>query len=74
MRKISNSASAECVITDSEAVDSFIKKLKHPMKDVAKLLRETILSADKRIGEEIAWNAPAFYFNGKMKPFDPKEV
>lgn len=73
MAKISNSASAECAATDREAVDAFMKKLKHPMKAVAEQLREIILSADKNVGEEIAWNAPTFYFNGAMKPFNPKE-
>src|SRR5262245_43949690 len=73
MPQISNSASSECVPSDSEAVDMYMRKLKHPMKEVAALLRDAILSADKNIGEEIAWNAPTFYFNGKIKPFNPKE-
>ena len=73
MAKISNSASSDCVATDREAVDAYMKKLKHPMKEVAEQLREIILSTDKNVGEEIAWNAPTFYFNGKMKPFNPKE-
>ncbi len=25
------------------------------------------------MGEGIYWNAPTFYYTGKMKPFDPKE-
>jgi hypothetical protein len=72
MPKISNSASSECVTTDSEAVDAYMKKLNHPMKEVAQLLREIILASDKNVGEEIAWNAPTFYYNGKIKPFNPK--
>ena len=56
-----------------EVVDAFMTKLKHPLKDVAEALRQIILSADKAIGEEIFWNAPTFYFTGKMKPFKPKE-
>lgn len=36
-------------------------------------LRQLILSADKSVGEGIYWNAPTFYYMGKMKPFDPKE-
>lgn len=72
MPKISNSASTECVSTDQEAVDAFMKKLLHPMKKVAEELRRIILEAHPAIGEEIAWNAPTFYYNGKLKPFDPK--
>ena len=56
-----------------EAVDAFMTKLRHPLKDVAEALRQTILNADKTIGEEIFWNAPTFYYTGKMKPFKPKE-
>lgn len=37
------------------------------MKEVAQLLREIILDADKMVGEEIAWNAPLFYYTGKIK-------
>ena len=36
-------------------------------------LRTVIVSADKSIGEGIYWNAPTFYYTGKMKPFEPKE-
>jgi hypothetical protein len=73
MAKISNSASSECAMTDQEAVDTYLQKLNHPMKEVAELLRKIILGTHKDVGEEIAWNAPTFYYNGKMKPFSPKE-
>ena len=59
-------------ISQPEKVDDFISKLQHPMKDVVQYLRSTLLSTDKTIGEGIFWNAPTFYFTGKMKPFDPK--
>jgi hypothetical protein len=54
-------------------VDGFMKKLKHPLKDVAEALRQIILAADKSVGEEIFWKAPSFYYTGKMKPFTPRE-
>ncbi|MFT3910643.1 MAG: DUF1801 domain-containing protein [Ferruginibacter sp.] len=56
-----------------ELVDDFMKKLKHPLKDVSESLRQIILSTSKTIGEEIYWNAPSFFYTGKMKPFKPKE-
>lgn len=59
--------------SEPEVVDAFLKKLKHPLKDVVEELRAIILSADKTIGEEIAWNAPSFFYTGKMAPFKPKE-
>ncbi|MBS4063832.1 MAG: DUF1801 domain-containing protein [Chitinophagaceae bacterium] len=60
-------------ISEPEKVDEFMKNLKHPMKNSVAFIRSVILSADKRIGEGIYWNAPTFYFTGEMKPFDPKE-
>ena len=59
--------------SDPDAVDAFLKKLKHPLAALARSLRAAILAADKRIGEELKWNAPAFFFTGPMPPFDPKE-
>jgi hypothetical protein len=59
--------------SDPEAVDVFLGRHKHPLVDLAKALRRTILAVSPAIGEEIKWNAPAFFFSGPMKPFDPKE-
>jgi hypothetical protein len=59
--------------SDPAAVDAFLTKLKHPQSALAAKLRAAILAADPRIGEEIKWNAPAFFFTGPMRPFDPKE-
>ena len=55
-----------------ELVDDYMDKLKHPLKDVAEALRQVILDTHKTIGEEIFWNAPSFFYTGKMKPFKPK--
>ena len=60
-------------ISESEIVDDFLKKLRHPLKPVAEYLRTVILNADKSIGEGIYWNTPTFYFTGEMKAFEPKE-
>jgi hypothetical protein len=59
--------------SEPEKVDAYMKKLKHPLKDVVEVLRQIIPSTDKEIGEEIKWNAPTFFYTGKMKPFNPKE-
>lgn len=59
--------------SDSAAVDSFMKKLDHPLKALVEATRQAILAADKGIGEEVKWNAPAFFFTGPMAPFGPKE-
>ena len=59
--------------SEPEKVDAYLKKLKHPLKEVVEALRQIILSTDKEIGEEIKWNAPTFFFSGEMRPFNPKE-
>jgi hypothetical protein len=59
--------------SDPAAVDAYMKKLKHPLSKLAESLRQSILAADASIGEEIKWNAPAFFYTGPMAPFDPKE-
>jgi hypothetical protein len=59
--------------SEPATVDDYLKKLKHPLKEVVEALRKIILSTDKEIGEEIKWNAPTFFYSGEMRPFDPKE-
>ena len=54
-------------------VDAYMRTMKHPLKQVAEELRTIILGADSSIGEEIKWNAPAFFYTGEMAPFDPKQ-
>ena len=60
-------------LSQPEVVNEYMKKFKHPLKDVAEALRQIILSTDKKIGEEIFYNAPSFFYSGKMRPFNPKE-
>ena len=59
--------------SDLEKVDAYMSRLKHPLAKVVEDLRQIILSTDEEIGEEIKWNAPTFFYAGKMKPTNPKE-
>ena len=59
--------------SDPVAVEAYLKRAKHPLLDVTAALRQIILQADPAIGEEIKWNAPAFFFTGAMPPSDPKK-
>ena len=54
-------------------VDAYIQGLTHPLAEVVIALRDIIMKTDPEIGEEIKWNAPAFFFTGEMKPSDPKK-
>jgi Domain of unknown function (DU1801). len=59
--------------SEPDTVDAYVTKLRHPLAQVVKNLRRTILSIDSEIGEEIKWNAPTFFYAGPMKPTNPKE-
>jgi len=58
---------------EPEKVDAYMGRLKHPLAKLVENLRQIILSTDKEIGEEIKWNAPTFFYAGKMKPTNPRE-
>ncbi|MEL1243105.1 DUF1801 domain-containing protein [Flavobacterium sp. DGU11] len=64
---------AKAKLSPEEEVTQFITASEHPMKDVMQVLREAILGTNPEISEHIKWNSPAFYYNGEMAPFDPKE-
>ena len=59
--------------SEPEQVNAYVRAMKHPLKDVVEQLRAVILGADPEIGEEIKWNAPFFFYTGRMAPFDPKQ-
>jgi hypothetical protein len=70
MKKLPNITTG---ISDTETVNKFMADLKYPLSDALQYLRKYILSVDKNIGECIFYNAPAFFYTGKIKPFEPKE-
>ncbi|HTE00397.1 MAG TPA: DUF1801 domain-containing protein [Mucilaginibacter sp.] len=59
--------------SEPDKVDAYMQTLKHPLADLVEGLRQIILSTDTEIGEEVKWNAPAFFYSGEMQPFNPKE-
>ena len=59
--------------SEPEKVDEYMNRLEHPLSEVVEALRRVILKADPKIGEEVKWNAPAFFYTGEMDPFNPKE-
>jgi len=59
--------------SESDKVDEYMTRLKHPLSEVVEALRQIILKTDPKIGEEVKWNAPAFFYTGEMEPFNPKE-
>lgn len=63
----------ETKATQTHEVDEYMDKFSHTLKNVLEELRALILKTDKDIGEEIKWNAPAFFYSGQMEPSNPKE-
>lgn len=59
--------------TNAAQVDQHINKLDPSIIKTVQALREIILKTDKHIAEHIKWNNPAFFYNGPMQDFDPKE-
>jgi hypothetical protein len=59
--------------SEPDQVDSYMRKLTHPLAEVVEALRRVILSAHGEIGEEIKWNAPSFFYTGPIRQFNPKE-
>lgn len=60
-------------INDPKSVTEYIQKLDPDFARLIEAIRQLILSTDKVIGEQIKWNSPSFFYQGEMKPFDPKE-
>ncbi len=57
--------------SDEEQVISYMKALKHPLKDEMEEIRKIIKGVDKRISERIKWNAPSYYYIQDMVTFGP---
>lgn len=56
-----------------QQVSEHIARLPLHVRPALTHLRGLMLSIDTEIKEHIKWNAPAFYYSGKMKAFDAKE-
>lgn len=60
-------------VNNPAAIDLYIQMLEQPLADLVQSIRQVILSTDPVIGEQIKWNAPSFFYQGEMQPFDSKE-
>jgi hypothetical protein len=60
-------------INDTESITAYIQQLEPGFAAIVEAIRQLILSSSKEIGEQIKWNSPSFFYQGEMKPFDPKE-
>ena len=60
-------------LSDTGSVTNYIGKLSPEIAETVQYIRQLVLATDVSISEQIKWNSPSFYYNGDMKPFDPKE-
>lgn len=60
-------------LSPSQQVLAYIEKLEPKLAEIAKAIRNIVLSTDNEIAEQIKWNSLSFYYTGEMKDFDPKE-
>jgi hypothetical protein len=59
------------------SVAELLAKLDHPHKEGIELLRSVLLAVDKRIREEVKWNAPSFMLADHFATFrlhPPKNI
>jgi uncharacterized protein YdhG (YjbR/CyaY superfamily) len=55
--------------TSAGDVEALLAKLDHPRKAEIEAVRSLILGADKRVREEVKWNAPSFYITEHFATF-----
>lgn len=55
----------------TEAVDDFMARLEHPMKDAIEAVRK-IIKSNPKINERVKWNAPSFFYMEDLVTFNPR--
>jgi hypothetical protein len=57
---------------NTEAVDAFMAKLVHPLKNEMELVRFIVKNANDQIKEQVKWNAPSFFYKEDLVTFNPR--
>lgn len=52
-------------LSRSDAVDAFLRELRHPLKGEIEALRAIVNGVSKDIHEEVKWRAPSFNYKGE---------
>lgn len=69
-RKVAKKKTAPA--NDSEAVNEYMRKLKHPLKAEMEAVRAIILKASSKVQERVKWNAPSFFYQEDLAAFNPR--
>ncbi|MCY1523185.1 hypothetical protein D9M68_580730 [compost metagenome] len=59
-------------INNPENVSLLIQQLEPELAKLIEAIRQLILNTDERIGEQIKWNSPSFFYLGEMRVYDAK--
>lgn len=57
---------------DTDAVNAYLEKLEHPLKNEIEAVRAIIKASSSDIKERIKWNAPSFFTNVDLVTFHPR--
>ncbi len=60
--------------TDTDAVNAYMLKLEHPLKNEIEAVRSIIKSSSTKIKERIKWNAPSFFTNADLVTFNHRNT
>ncbi|MBC7903757.1 MAG: DUF1801 domain-containing protein [Gemmatimonadaceae bacterium] len=63
----------ETTSNDTAAVDLLMSGLVHPFKSEIELVREIIKKSNKKIREQVKWNAPSFFYLRDMAAFNLRQ-
>ncbi len=59
---------------DSDAVNAYMLKLEHPLKNEIDAVRSIIKLSSTKIKERIKWNAPSFFTNADLVTFNHRNI
>ncbi|MGZ5242488.1 MAG: DUF1801 domain-containing protein [Bacteroidia bacterium] len=55
----------------TDAVNDYMAKLEHPLKEAMESVRE-IIKSNPKINERVKWNAPSFFYMEDLVTFNPR--
>lgn len=59
-------------MSGADDVDAWLERTSNPQKALMQAVRRVLVTADRRIAEEIKWQAPTFVYKGNIASFMPR--
>lgn len=67
-------ASSKKDLNDTDAVNDYMEKLEHPLKNEIEMVRSIIKASSTKIKERIKWNAPSFFTTADLVTFNHRNI